>query len=209
LFTFNMEPELRLLTAMRTGIWSLDVVVAYEAALRLELAELHMHGPRTAFIIDIRSCGSQAKAVADALRVMVAGLGPLRAAKTAIVTSSGLTKLRARMGDPNAQVFTSMISAREWVLDIVPPGTNAGLVHDEPGDAVARGASVHVLGPAEVDVTLTPQAALETARRIGDAALEVLIGAARADKTAIVADEGGSEFRDKVVAGKIVRRRTG
>jgi hypothetical protein len=48
-------------------------------------------------------------------------------------------------------------------------------VHNEASDAVALGAAVHILGPADVDVTLTPTAALETARRVGDAAIEVLI----------------------------------
>jgi signal transduction histidine kinase/DNA-binding NtrC family response regulator len=56
-------------------------------------------------------------------------------------------------------------------------------VHNEASDAVALGAAVHILGPADVDVTLTPTAALETARRVGDAAIEVLIKKANSAPT--------------------------
>ena len=49
------------------------------------------------------------------------------------------------------------------------------IVHDVPSDAVAAGHCVHIHGPSELDISLTPQAALETAKRIGDAAVEVIL----------------------------------
>jgi hypothetical protein len=49
------------------------------------------------------------------------------------------------------------------------------IVHNEPSEADAAGACVHVHGPSDVDISLTPQAALETAKRIGDAAVEVIL----------------------------------
>lgn len=79
MFTFKLEPEVPLLTVTRTGLWSLDTVDAYEAALRSELTKLHEAGGSTSFIIDIRLSGTQPKDVADALRAMVARLGPLQA----------------------------------------------------------------------------------------------------------------------------------
>ena len=48
-------------------------------------------------------------------------------------------------------------------------------VHDEPSDAKAEGRTVHIHGPSDVEVTLTPKAAFETAKRIGDAAVEALL----------------------------------
>lgn len=53
-----------------------------------------------------------------------------------------------------------------------------GTVQDEAGRAECRDNVVHVHGPADVDVTLTPRAALETAKRIEDAAVEAIIGQA-------------------------------
>ena len=47
----------------------------------------------------------------------------------------------------------------------------------EAGDNV-----VHVHGPADVDVSLTPRAALETARRLGEAAVETIVNHATEDK---------------------------
>ncbi len=49
-------------------------------------------------------------------------------------------------------------------------------VHDNPSAVEARADGVHVEGPDDVSVVLTPRAALETARRLGDAAVEMLIG---------------------------------
>lgn len=49
------------------------------------------------------------------------------------------------------------------------------IVHNIPSEADAAGACVHVHGPSDVDISLTPEAALETAKRIGDAAVEVII----------------------------------
>lgn len=53
-----------------------------------------------------------------------------------------------------------------------------GTVQDEAGSAECEGNVVHVHGPADVDVKLTPRAALETAKRIEDAAVEAIIGQA-------------------------------
>jgi hypothetical protein len=175
IFDFKLEPGLRLLTAVRTGVWSLNVVRSYEAALRRELAALHLTGPETAFVIDIRASGAQPKDVAKALRVMVEGLGPLHASKVAIVTSSGLAKLEARqMGNPSARTFTSMVLARDWILQQPGDVSPGNYVHNRPSTAEPQHGSVHVFGPADVDVTLTPSAALETAKRIGAAATEAV-----------------------------------
>lgn len=175
-FHFKFEPVIPLLTATRTGCWSLSTVAAYEVALRVELAKLCGTGRLTTFIIDIRSSGAQAPEVANALRAMVARLGTLHPDRTAVVTSSGLAKLQAmRAADDDAQVFTSMVLARDWItkdIDLSPGGT---VVHDEPSDAEAKGLVVHVHGPSGVDVTFTPEAALDTAKHIGDAAAEALI----------------------------------
>lgn len=120
--------------------------------------------------------GAQAKDVADALREMIGRLGPLFATRTAVVMSSGIAKLQARrIADVDAEVFTSMVLARDRVLRAAATAPASPPVDDEPSDARAEGLTVHVHGPSDVDVTMTPAAALETARRIGDAAAEVLL----------------------------------
>ena len=50
-----------------------------------------------------------------------------------------------------------------------------GRVHDEPSEVEADGESVHLFGPSDVEVTMTPKAALETAKRLGDAAIDALL----------------------------------
>lgn len=52
---------------------------------------------------------------------------------------------------------------------------NQDIIHNVPSEADAEGACVHVHGPSDLDISLTPQAALETAKRIGDAAVEVIL----------------------------------
>lgn len=52
------------------------------------------------------------------------------------------------------------------------------LIQDEASEADAGANSVHVHGPADVDFSLTPTAALETARRIEEAAVEAIINRA-------------------------------
>jgi len=178
-FRFKLEDDLSLLTVTRTGLWSLETVKAYELALRRQLLDLHAFGRPTLFIIDIRGSGAQPRSVADALRLMVKGLGPLHADRTAVVTSSGIAKLQARrVADLNAQVFTSMALARDWVLGFVDPNRKIGIVHDVPSNAEAEGMVVHIQGPSDVDLMLTPAAALETAKRVGNAAVEALLAAA-------------------------------
>jgi hypothetical protein len=176
LFEFELEPDIGLLTATRTGFWSLQTVATYEVALRRELAVLQKYGPRTAFIIDIRSTGAQPKEVADELRAMVSRLGSLHAKRTAVVTASGIAKLQAkRVADNTSEVFTSLVLARDWVLAGRPSEVDKGVVYDEASDAEADGRAVHVHGPSDLEINLTPRAALETAKRIGDAAIEALI----------------------------------
>jgi hypothetical protein len=48
-------------------------------------------------------------------------------------------------------------------------------VHNEPSNVEAEGTVVHLHGPSNADISLTPKAALETARRLGDAAVEALL----------------------------------
>lgn len=183
MYQFNLEPDLPLLTVTRRGFWSLDTVKAYEADLRNELAKLHGSGRPTSFIIDIRSTGAQAKNVAAALQAMVNRLGSLNADRTAVVTSSGIAKLQAkRVANDNAEVFTSMVLARDWVLGIAKPPAVPEIVHDAPSDADAEVGSVHVHGPSDVDVTFTPAAAIETAKRISNAAIEVLVAESKASQ---------------------------
>ena len=176
MFKFKSETELSLLTATRTGFWSLEMVADYEVALRVELAALRLSARPTSFIIDIRSSGAQAQPVANALREVVGRLGPLHADRTAIVAISGIAKLQAaRVASPDARVFLSMAHARAWILGEVEDDQTSAAVHDEASDAAAQHGTVHVLGPDHVDVLLTPRAALETSRRIGEAAIEAIL----------------------------------
>lgn len=176
MFDFRFEPEIALLTVTRTGLWSLETVASYETVLRQQLAILQQFGPSTSFVIDIRATGTQPRIVAEALREMVERLGPLHAKRTAIVAFSGVAKLQAvRIADLDAQVFTSMGAARDWLLGNDASARTAGEVHDEPSEADAEGRAVHIRGPSDVDVVLTPAAALETAKRIGNAAVEALL----------------------------------
>jgi hypothetical protein len=176
MFDFRLEPEIGLLTVTRTGVWSLATVASYEAVLRQQLAILQQCGPSTAFIIDIRATGSQSRIVAIALQKMVGRLGPLHATRTAVVTFSGLAKLQAmRIADIDAQVFSSMSAARDWLMGNEAAAHALAEVHDDASEADAEGRAVRVRGPSDVDVTLTPVAALETAKRIGNAAVEALL----------------------------------
>ncbi|TPG39082.1 hypothetical protein EAH79_15200 [Sphingomonas koreensis] len=181
MFHFALERDIPLLTATRTGDWSIDTVRDYEVALRQELISLQLCDRPTGFIIDIRSKVALHLDVAEALRLMVSRLGRLHPDRTAIVASSGVTKLQARqVADPKARVFTSMIVARNWVTTELAASQPLVSVQCEPSDAEPTGSNVHVRGPSNVDVVLTPAAALETARRIGDAAVEVLLATATA-----------------------------
>lgn len=174
MFKFTLELDIPLLTVTRSGIWSLDTVMEYEAALRVELSLLRHSGRPTSFIIDIRSIVTPDHQVAEALRLMVARLGDLNADRTAVVTSAGVAKLQARYAaDPSVQVFTTMALARAWVRGTVEVERAPVTVHDMPSAAEAEGATVHIHGPSDVDVLLTPDAAIETAKRISDAAIEV------------------------------------
>jgi hypothetical protein len=57
----------------------------------------------------------------------------------------------------------------------IQPLTTRDTVHNEAGKAEAFDNAVHIVGPGAVDVLITPKAALETARRIGEAAVEAII----------------------------------
>lgn len=185
MFKFKLEPNISLLTVTRRGTWSLGTVESYEAALRMEMAKLNLASRPTSFIIDIRSSGAQAADVAEALRSMVARLGSLHANRTAVVTTSGVAKLQAkRVADPKAQIFTSMKLARDWIMSEIDPASVTGTVYDVPSAVEAEGPSIRIQGPSDVDIVLTPTAALETARRIGDTAVEVLLETAALAKPA-------------------------
>ena len=154
-------------------------------ALRIELGNCKARAVSPLFIVDIRSRGAQARDVADALRAMVARLGTLHADRTAVVTSSGLAKLQAmRVADKDAEVFTSMVLARDWIFEQISLANEESVVHDEPSAADAQGLVVHVHGPSDLDVTFTPKAALQTAKHIGDAAAEALVELAAQSGTA-------------------------
>lgn len=51
-------------------------------------------------------------------------------------------------------------------------------IHNVPSEVDAEGAVVHVHGPSDTDISMTPAAALETAKRLGDAAVEAILDAA-------------------------------
>lgn len=179
MFKFRLDPQISLLIVTRSGLWSIDTVIAYEAALRNALHTLQSVGNPTSCIIDVRLTPAQHRDVAEALRCMVARLGPLQASHTAIVALSGVDKLRAKQApDPNAQVFDSMLAARRWIRGKMEQARASLSVHDEPSNAEAAGRAVHVHGPCTIDVMLTPTAALETAKRISNAAVEVLLAVA-------------------------------
>ena len=58
-------------------------------------------------------------------------------------------------------------------------------IHDVPSEVEAEGETVHLHGPSDVDLTMTPRAALETANRLGEAAVDALLDqAAQADRSA-------------------------
>lgn len=179
MFKLKLNPQISLLTVTRTGLWSIDTVVAYETALRNALFTLQSVGRPTSCIIDVRSTPAPHRDVAEALRCMVARLGPLQARHTAIVVLSGVEKLRAKQApDPNARVFDTMLAARRWIRAKTDHARASVAVHDEPSNADAAGRAVHVHGPCTIDVMLTPTAALETAKRISNAAVEVLLAVA-------------------------------
>ena len=48
------------------------------------------------------------------------------------------------------------------------------VIFNVPSVALATPDGVHIDGPDGVDVTMTPRAALETAKRIGDAAVDAI-----------------------------------
>jgi hypothetical protein len=107
---------------------------------------------------------------------MVSLLGVLNADRTAVVTLSGIAKLQAKhIADPSAKIFSSMMRARTWALGTPESMPSPSVVYDEPSEAAADGQAVHVQGPSGTDIAFTPIAALETARRISGAAVEVLL----------------------------------
>jgi hypothetical protein len=48
-------------------------------------------------------------------------------------------------------------------------------VHDEPSKVEVQADGVHLDGPDSVDIVMTPKAALETAKRLGNAAVQMLV----------------------------------
>ncbi|GGB58093.1 hypothetical protein [Blastomonas aquatica] len=183
MFSFTTEPEIPMLTVTRTGEWSLATVAAHEIVFRQELYQLQLSGKPRGLIVDIGATWPQERNVAWALRRMEARLGDLRPERIAVVSSFGASRLHARhLKEPDTQIFASMKYAREWILRMADPTGLSTEVHEQPCQADPEGMAVHVYGPSsDMDVMLTPSAALETAKRIGNAAVEVIIGQAMAD----------------------------
>lgn len=183
MFNFFAEPEIPMLTVRRTGAWCLATVAAYEVVLRQELATLLHSGKARGLIVDIGATWPQERDVVCALRRLEQRLGVLRPERIAVVSSFGVSRLHARhLKQADTQVFTSMKFAREWILRHAGAGGPQLEVFDEPSSADVEGLTVHIHGPtAGTDIILTPAAALETAKRIGDAAVEVIIGSAIAE----------------------------
>lgn len=183
MFNFILEPEIPMLTVARTGKWSLATVAAHEIVLRLELAHLRLSGKPRGLIVDIGSTWPQERNVALALRRMEGRLGNLRPERIAIVSSFGVSRLHARhLKEADTQVFASMKYARQWIIRMAEPTGLPSDVYDRPSQADPEGLTVHIHGPSDMGMMLTPSAALETAKRIGDAAVEVIIGIAMAER---------------------------
>jgi hypothetical protein len=184
MFAFNLEPELVLLTATLSGEWSLETVSAYEPHLRQQLVLLRISGRPGLFIVDCQGVVPNDE-VAEALRLTVARLGQLHPDRTAVVLSGPIEETNARrLGGLNARIFQSLELARDWVTGAVYRAQSPTTVHDEPSDAMPEGFAVRIHGPADVDLVLTPAAALETARRIGDAAVGALMEKVRTEPAA-------------------------
>lgn len=182
MFNFMLEPGIPLLTVTRTGQWSVATVAAHEIAFRQELVQLRHSGKTRGLIVDIGATWMQERDVAWALRRMEMRLGELRPERIAVVSSFGASRLHARhLKEPDTQIFASMQFARAWIISKADETAYPGQVHDQASHAEAEGLTVHVHGPSDVHIMLTPAAALETAKRIGDAAVEVIIENAMAD----------------------------
>jgi hypothetical protein len=182
MFNFISEPEIPMLTVRRNGEWSVATVAAYEIVLRQELVLLHQSGKPRGMIVDIGGTWPQQRSVAWALRRIEARLGDLRPERIAVVSSFGASRLHARhLKQPDTQVFTSMKFAREWIIRRSEATGLPTVVFDQPIQADPEGPTVHIYGPTDNGVMLTPGAALETAKRIGDAAVEVIIGIAMSE----------------------------
>lgn len=182
MFKFELEPEIPMLTVTRAGEWSVETVAAHEIALRQELFQLQLSGKPRGLIVDIGATWPQERNVAWALRRMEARLGELRPERIAVVSSFGASRLHARhLKEPDTQVFASMSFARQWIIRMAEPTGMPTEVLGQPCHADPEGSAVHIHGPTDVNIMLTPCAALETAKRIGDAAVEVIIGAAMAE----------------------------
>jgi hypothetical protein len=166
----------------RTGQWSVATVAAHEIAFRQELVQLSRSGKTRGLIVDIGATWPQERTVAWALRRMELRLGDLRPERIAVVSSFGASRLHARhLREPDTQIFASMEFARAWIISKADETAYPGEVHDQASHAEAEGLTVHIHGPSDVHIMLTPAAALETAKRIGDAAVEVIIGNAMAE----------------------------
>jgi hypothetical protein len=171
-----------MLTVTRNGEWSLATVAAHEIVLRQELRHLQQSGKHRGMIVDIGATWPQERNVVWALRRMEARLGDLRPERIAVVSSFGASRLHARhLKEADTQVFASMKFAREWIIRMAEPNGSPGDVYNQPSQADPEGMAVHIHGPSSMDIMLTPGAALETAKRIGDAAVEVIIGIAMAE----------------------------
>ncbi|WP_033921546.1 hypothetical protein [Sphingomonas sp. 37zxx] len=172
---FRLEPELRLLTVTRNGVWSVDEALSYEEALRLELAALRLFEGPTACIIDVRLDEHQ-PLNCEGLRLMIGRLGKLAADRFATVTSADLTNAQIeQLTRARTRVFTSMVLARDWAARKSPTRPGLAAATHEPSHAWGDGLLVQVRGPGDIDFQLTPAAALETAKRISDAAIDVLL----------------------------------
>lgn len=183
IFSFSLEPTIPLLTVTRTGQWSVATVGAHEILFRQELEELRLSGKTRSLIVDIGATWPQERDVVWALRRMELRLGDLRPERIAVVSSFGAARLHARhLKQADTQVFASMRFAREWIMRHAGVGGPHSEIHDKPSFADAEGLHVHIYGPTDAtDIVLTPAAALETAKRIGDAAVEVIIESAMAE----------------------------
>ncbi|MEG3085615.1 hypothetical protein U1707_18395, partial [Sphingomonas sp. PB2P12] len=143
MFSFQLEPEIPLLTVTQTGLWTVATVSDFESEFRRELALLQISGRPTALIVDIRDTFVRNHNITEALRSMIERLGQLQADRTAVVSLLGFAKLQAgRIRDPNARIFTSMDRARDWLTSYSHTKRQSVSVNDQPSDASPEGLTV-------------------------------------------------------------------
>ncbi len=116
-YTIGFEPDLRLVTVARRGLWTVETFESYERDLRRILAGVQAMSRDFLGLIDLRAQTVQTREVAERFRGLIAE-DRLQPVRVAVVTMGALAKLQAgRVGRTTQRVFTDKESARAWLLD--------------------------------------------------------------------------------------------